>query len=671
MLLLLGVGLSCQKDLNKISTSEWQPDVALPFIQTDISLRNLIQEDSNLHTNNDSLLIYFYQKDSVYSVGVDSLLDLPGSLSDTSSYNMGPLQFETFQIDAAISLNHLMPYFPEAVRDSLEKHNGTENIFPPILLQHVFSYLPEPIAEFNFLTFSDGSFDIELVNNLPVAIQYLRFKLLDVNSGVCLKDVEINELMPGGLHLEQIDLAGQTIGNQMGIQLMSFSSLGSFPETVLINLEDNLLFTLISEEAEVVSGEGILMEQIIISEDRMVEFESEDDAKLEYVSFKEGGFTYTLESGLSVAMDVELRLPSALLDGEVPTQNFHIPAFGYHDGYWGLDQMTMDLSTDPDQAYNRFPVEMVIQILPSSEIVSFDADDQVHTEFHLNNIVFASAIGSLGKRQVDIPKDTVALDLEFLSQLQGDIYLDQPQIHFNYINSFGIPLKLKPELVGYNTLSGASQDLNADTAIVDYPAEPGDIVEGSFAYDKTNSDLVEVMAIRPDQIIYGGTGLLNWNNETNNFVLEDALFSADAEFIIPMVLKSKNLYFTDSVSIGKVENTDIINNGKLVLQVANGFPMEMLFRLVVPDSVTGQILSVVNFDLIEAAAVDEEGKVIGVEESVVLANFPSDFFASLSRANYGLLEVRSQTYNNGNVPVALHADYEMAVSIGFEISLNP
>ncbi len=662
---------SCQKDLNKISVSEWQPEIALPFIQTDISLRNIIKSDSNLQTDNDSLLIYYYQRDSVFSIDADSLLHLPGSLSDTSLYAMGALEFAPIQMAADISLNNLLPHFPEATRDSLVKYNGSQNVFPPFQLLQTFTYLPDPIMEFNFISFSEGYFDIELTNALPVSLHQLRFKVLDVSNNVCLADISLNDLAAGSTTSDIIYLDGKTIGNQFAFQLFSFSSLGSYPDNVLINLEDGLSFNMTSDETVVVAGEGILTEQIIISESTMVEFEADDNEELHYVVFSKGGFTYDIQSDLKVALDVELRLPSALLNDEVPTQQFSIEANGKHQGFWSLEQMSMDLSSDPDQAFNRFPVEMLINIMPSDEIVAFDSADLVYTEFHLSDIGFSSAIGYLGRKSLEIASDTVDLDLDFLGRLQGDIILDRPQIHFEYYNSFGIPLKLQPELLGLNTKTGASQDLNADTVIIDYPESPGEELFGDFDYDKTNSSIVELMAIRPDKIIYSGGGLTNWNDVSQNFVIMDSRFRADAEIIIPMVLKSNNLFFTDSVALGKVDEANAIKQGRLVLQVENGFPMEMLFRLKVPDSVTGQILSIVDFGLIAAAAVDAEGKVLGIKQSVVVANFPSDFFESLRRANHGMLEVSSQTYGSGTIPVALHADYNMGVSIGFEVKINP
>ena len=54
LILILGIS-ACRKDFEKISTSRWNPEITLPFIQTEIQLRDIIPDDSSINTRPDSL----------------------------------------------------------------------------------------------------------------------------------------------------------------------------------------------------------------------------------------------------------------------------------------------------------------------------------------------------------------------------------------------------------------------------------------------------------------------------------------------------------------------------------------------------------------------------------------------------------------------------------------
>ena len=132
--LLLTSNFSCKKDFSKISTSDWKPGVAAPFIQTTIVLSNLFKDDSNLVTQPDSTLIYFYTQDSVFRISADTILNLEEDISEEQLFSLGELYMPQFGFETDFTMNDILPYLDQDVQDSLLKYDGSFYYFPPFQL---------------------------------------------------------------------------------------------------------------------------------------------------------------------------------------------------------------------------------------------------------------------------------------------------------------------------------------------------------------------------------------------------------------------------------------------------------------------------------------------------------------------------------------------------------
>jgi len=673
-LLALVVGafsLSCRKDLDKISASKWQPILAAPFIQSDITMRNIIGSDTNIYTTPDSLLVYFYQNDSVFRLTADSVLQPPDEIVFEHNYSLGAIKVDQEFFDETFTLDEMLNFIDDDIADSIRKYDGTMHLFPPFGLLEPASQIFSPSENYEYLTFSEGILLVEVTNTMPVSFNDIQFKLEDLDFGQLSKSITIPSLAPSETYTDSISLADLTVGNEFGIEFTYFVTPGSFPDEVFIELQQGFVFKLIIKGGEVIAGKGKIDEQKLISDIRMIEYDAPDGEKLFHTVFRQGELDYQFESGLPMDAGIEVKFPSAELDGQIPETEFELKSGETLTENTSVDGLSIDYTTDPDQPYNLFPIDFSILLPPTNEMVIFDSSDNVKTTFVFTKIKLFYADGYFGKKEFTVSSDTTKTDLDFLNQLQGEIILTEPEVKIIYSNEIGLPIKFLPVFIGINTTTDQTQNFDADSITFNAPEQPGETVYGEIKYDNTNSSIVDFIAIRPNLIVYDGGGITNWDEPEFNFIYDTALFIGNAEVKIPMIFKSSFLAFTDTVKISSNETDSHLKEGLLVANVLNGFPLEMELELLVPDSVTGDILETVKFNTIASAPVDESGKVTQPVETEVTGAFDENFLASLKRANQVYVYTRSATYENGTLPVGLYSDYVMKTAIAFQVVVQP
>ncbi len=663
---------ACKKNLNKVSLAKWKPEVTLPFIQTELKLSDILPQDSNLNTLPDSSLYYTYHKSSIFSLNADSILNMfDNSLDTLYNFSLGELKVDTFNIIANYSLNDALPYLDENVKDTLLAHNQSENIFPPFNYSVPFSISTEPVNFYESLTFSQGYIQISVTNSLPVVLNQIIFSVKDDVNNIILKNISIETLAAGESFYDTLYLKGLTLGNRFSFIISNFTSDGSYPDSVYIDLNQGLNFDFKARNLQVIKGKSKIPQQIMFSSSETINFSADNGEKLYQLIFASGKLNYFIQSELHVRVYIELKLPTGLVNGVIPHADIVLPANGAYEDSWNLDNTLLNLNTDTAKPYNRFPVFLGIMILPTDELVTFDSSDNVLTRFSTELLKPAYAKGYFGKKVFNINTDTISINLNFLQRLQGKIILNNPVMKLTYHNGFGIPMKILPQFEAFNTNSGDYVELNLDSIALKYPQNAGDYETSMLQIDKTNSEIVNFMAIRPDEIVLSGGGISNWNDDTLNFIYDTSTLKSDIDVNIPLVLRSDNLQLSDTLQLTANNNGIDIYNAAFKVLIQNGFPFTMHLYLQLNDSTSGNILYTLDIGKIVAAPVNNEGKVIHSVSDSLLINLDNAFFDKLKLANRGIFLAKSSTFSGGSTPVGLFSNYKLKIAIGFTAAFKP
>ena len=670
VILLAIFSTSCRKDLSKVTVSEWNPEFAAPFIKTTIVFSNLFPNDTNLITQEDSSLVYFYVKDSFFNISSDTILEITEQISHEREFSLGELEMEPFGFDNELQMIDILPYLEQSVQDTLLKYDGQQSYFPPFALLESTTLDSEPVENFIDLTFSDGQIIISTTNNLPVSLSNIDFQVIDKLSQNIIAEISIDELASGTQYLDTTNISGLILGNEFSYKINTVSSLGSYPDMVEIDLSKGLVFSFEARDLKIISGSAKITEQLMYSSSEMIDF-GLDPEKLKHIRLSSGTFVYLLNSEMNVGLNVNMKLPSALIDGQVPQSIFDVSPNGEFLNNWDISNMSADLSTDINQDYNILPIEIILSIMPTDEIVTFDSSDKINGVFGLEDLKLAYADGYLGQQEVQISEDTLDLNFDFLSQIEGDLILEEPSLTINYTNSIGVPIQINTEFIGSNSESGQSQSLSVDGININSPESPGDSVQDNIVIDRSNSTIVDFLSIRPDQIIYYGNATVNPEGEGLNFVESSSKLSAGVELKIPLILRADHLTFVDTLGFSATSDTFPIEQGSIKLNIQNGFPFELKMSMVLADSITGEIIDKVTFDDIASAEVDADGVVISKTPSEILVEFSPEFLDNMKIANRIYLEAVTSTFGQCQTPVVLYSDYEIEVTISFSGKISP
>ena len=208
--------LSCQKP--SIEIDNWSPELAMPIINSTITIADLIPEKGTTQYDEDGFIRLKFRNDSIYVLNPDLLL----GITDLTSLN----------IDTAVVLEQLLVSAGESdpLVSLLIEQFDIELPFPEEgqeIIGQPFSIINESLIEpfnFEFDEFSEASFEsglleIEITNNLPISIENVQIQISTGydNPG----NIEISDLLAGASTSQTINLSGLTINNNIDIEVIN------------------------------------------------------------------------------------------------------------------------------------------------------------------------------------------------------------------------------------------------------------------------------------------------------------------------------------------------------------------------------------------------------------------------------------------------------------------
>jgi hypothetical protein len=200
-------------------------------------------------------------------------------------------------------------------------------------------------------------------------------------------------------------------------------------------------------------------------------------------------------------------------------------------------------------------------------------------------------------------------------------------------------------------------------------------VTSTVSFNKDNTDIVELIEMRPSKITYSGgatvnpTGKLGWDN----FVTGESSVVAGLEVEIPFEFRA-NLSLQDTLENPlKLEDSqededfgiDNVESASLHFLINNGFPVEIGFNIQLYDSTADQVLATLDVPvLFPAAPVDANGIVTEPTEDTTSIVITSEFLENLEIADELIVTGSLNTTNSGAVKIltTYTIDFKLGVS---------
>jgi hypothetical protein len=677
---------SCVKeeyDFDKLSTrARINPTLIAPVVYGNLTLENALEEkEDTLVFNEDGTIKLIYGEDSVFSFDVSDVVDIPDPSPETQLVEVGPLMIEDFSHDGFLTLGVMAAGMAPPEGPEIISKDGTNDTFPVVPVQDIGTFSIPAFSHFTYMTINEGTVSMTLTNNWPVEVSLtIGLKNQSDNSPVGA-DFVFNGIAPGASQTQTVDMAGVYISNTLDFDIRDFSSPGSTSNIVPIDLGDRILISLISNDIKASSGLAVIPDQVFYSDTDMVDLDPDPGIEITYVEVETADLNYSLNSGFSEAVVLDFILPSALDGDDTATYQVPLSANGSVVSTISLAGIEADLSTDPLQPYNQLPFIVNIAVQSSGNQILFDLSDNLSVDHQVQNVEFSYLEGFFGQQTYNVDQDTIEIALEgFYEKISGDLIFTNPMVRFPYVNSLGIPANLDVVALGENT-TGDSQALNATPQpIVSMEDRDGPVSEGAVQFDRTNSDIVEVIRIRPHRIIYSGEVLINPGGHTgtrDNFVFGDSQITGGVELELPWNIQVSNLTLRDTVEnplFIDSENDFTLSDLEFVRMYfysANGFPLDAEVILI-PYDMIGDIEKdgIVVPELISAAPVDASGRVTGPSETTITIELTEQNLIDLEQSEDMIILFRFNSTDDGSREVVIYTDYAIDFRLSVETEID-
>jgi len=692
LLVLLGtvVMISCLKD--KYGTKEikldYSPTVALPLIDANVITKDLLEgiDTSVISAGADDVLqVVFHQE--VKSIGLSEFISL-GSQSIKDTIALPPVAVDDITKKDSMALQALSIGSIDFLAS-----DGKSEIISPIAKQSAGSHSIANIGDFTSLTFSKGQLVLDITNNYPMDITNLEFELK--SGSVIIDTLRFPSVAVGETKSDNSDLKGKVLGNSMDLNIISFESPGT-AVAVVINANDQMLFTVKISNAEIIAGQAPIPSQDLVTESFDMDLGLTKGEELQKVKFTEMTMDYTIKYGVQENSSITISLPHASKDGG-PSFSKVIPISPGATATGSLDLAgyTFDL-TAGGTGFNKIKAEIKASIISSGSHVVFDTTQVVSYDFTMGNMKIETVEGYFGKQDITFTDEEVSTGLSD-DELLKSLKLVSPEIKMSFENSFGLPMS-------FDTLrlqaKGGTSDVTVDMekALKEF-SDAGGVKRGTVGsapvksilnVNSTNTNIAEAINAQAKKFVVGGNAVVNPAGNTTGVNKADTTskLSVGLDVTVPMHGTIKGMYVLDTMEL---DFGAIAENAEMIILksvITNEFPLNGEIQMYFADSTRNYLVldSLVQKDGVTAAEeakflsektfmaateVDANGvtkkdasnKFIG-EKKENKFTLTQETLAKLGTSTHIIIRVKISSGNGGTDVMKILSTYNMNIKLG-------
>ena len=677
---------SCQRDLldpNDLDIKV-QPGLQIPVGKVDLTLSDVFKPDSGLiSVGSDQNYRLVYRQDSLLSLDVADLLELPNQSPVAQNFKMGILNLPGFSSDAEIKLSTLSNAItnPAGFATTLNAAHGTNSFVPAIPTQSPGDLSGVSVSSFSTASFHGGSMTLKAVNNYPAAVNATME--IRTTAGATLMTFPLGAISAGDSASSTVSLAGLTVPNQMRVVLTSFSSPGAgtplVPATyVPIDTGSALEITMTGSNLQVYNAVAQTQTQQIVDDTIKVGFGATAGVKVREIAFDQGGFNFSMNSGLPETLSLTLAFPSSNPGGTPISQTIVLPAGQTVTGSISLAGSTLDFTSNPAQPFNELPIRYSASLQSSGQLVTLDSSASIAMSFTLVNVDFAYVKGFFGQDLISIPADTIDLDLEILNKLGGSITFVQPALKIPVVNSVGVPITLTLNMASIDPQGGV-HPLGAPATVLPYPtaAQFGQTITDTVVFDKNNTTIVDFLSLPKDLFTFSGQVSVNADTVatgTDNFITSTSSIFGDVLMELPFYFTASGIGFKDSIDVQVLKDAFApeigVSEGTLIIGSINTLPLDVNVNLNFYD-VNNVLIHTEPLPLLESGVVDPNTGLV-TQATNFVTRLTMDVFdiPKIYQATTLEIEAVLETTSAGTVPVKLLSNANLQLEIAVQVELN-
>lgn len=668
---------SCMKDNFELKEKfskdiEWNPSLALPIAEADMTLANLAKErqDTLEHisekklgygTNDDDKVIQFrYVIDTARTVDV---MHLPTLKPYTRTVKLKPVEISDVAFPIGfVSVEDLLKdnfksedyqEYVDAVNTNPmsvnvgEKSANNEHLYPigdvpDDIKAAITAYLDKEINisdVFEYILLRSGKITLSCFSSSGLNF-YCDVVLSSKNSNGDLVEFgtfDFSEypswISMGGPHKRAIEADSSYLNSEF---YFSFRNLriGQASNVAMIEDLSHQRISLLLEMKDLVAVSGKAYVPLQELQDTIREWitihdEDAQSRQLHNVLIDQGAFHYEIESTMGIATELTAEFPTVDSAGVTPMRK-SAAMTNEHPTYsndWNMAGCNLDLTANPDQPYNSLPVTVDYKVHTTGGMLEFDTSQYIKvTVTNTDSIRFAYLEGNLRQFDQDIFSETLDFDLkDYLGEFMSveSLVLYDPKVNITYDNPVGIAGDLELNLVGKDD-KGNSVDLfggHQNKWRVVRPscdsARQGLAASSGIYINKSTSNIIDFVKMMPKKIDYSGIFHVNsdFPNESSilNCVSNKGKAKLGVSIELPLNLSAKNFVLQKDVDLDMSQLGDLsmVEKVRLYINTEHQLPVNSTLTISLMDTTKAgpnQLLGTLDIVVLEAAQT-ENGKV--------------------------------------------------------------
>lgn len=403
-------------------------------------------------------------------------------------------------------------------------------------------------------------------------------------------------------------------------------------------------------------------------------FSSPNQLEVDKAIYKRGRVSVAVQSDHVGPVDLTVSLPQATKDGQPLT--IHFPFEG------PTESPFFDIIFSENEGIYVDMPGYVLEPVDGDIFLKYDARDINGERLILDTILlysediyFGYLEGFLGQSTHRGSQDTIEIDF-FDNWIQGDVYFEEPEIFINIENSFGMPARSSIDTFDILTADGLRKKLVStfidDTGIdFPYPTEVGEVATKTFAFNKDNSNIDEVLGSRPIALDYKVDAIMNpdQNTDIRGFITDSSYYNIQVEVDLPLYARASGFAVTDTFEVDFSDYNDA-KKAELKIISDNGMPLDIDAQIYFLNSEKEAVDSLFlrPEKIVAAAPVDNTGNVIAPTTETFLVPINENQFNRIRSATLLALQTNFSTSGGGNISVRAEAGQELNVRMGMKIT---
>lgn len=673
LLLLLfwsGLQLSCDTELFEIDklsqNTGLTPSLQLPIAQAEIQLNSFLDRlDFDVDYERDTYAT-IYISDTIQrllEISIEDVYD-PTELSAEveSSYILSPVELE----DTTNDFNRI------SMSQATQLPDGTTTVIPPFQSTIVLGTIDMYNEPYRSARFFDGSIAFTVTNEFPMDAD-VRILLYDENDqlitssetfSVAKNTSEMSSIQIDGLTISKILEARLEIQSPGSIQPITTDSQSQFIDTQF-NLSDASVDQLVLNQAESFNYTFSTSVQLDESGDISLAqmFLEESIMKLEFVNQIDHPIELHISSDDLTVDGQPLQLQYTVL-GNDQTQVFSED----------LKNTGIKFTSDPATGNSQFSIHYDLTLnLQPGDMLEANLDIRYNASFEV--VDFEYVYGKFTTKQ-HMVSDSIMINQK-LSELYDKVNVVDPKLTFTAHNGFGVPLEFAYTTFGKRNNGSKFEFVSDnDTQLIDSAAELYEVASSEWFYDKSNSNLDELISFIPDdKLDIDATLDVNPNAVNDNFLHDESEFWIDIYAETPLHFNINNVKILDTLTIDSPIDTsdlDQILEATLHFDYRSELPLEVQLRTQMIDTLSKNVFFELGQLLLNPAPVSTSGEVTEPATGRMSISLTQDEITDLADVN-GIpfeLTVSSSEPETKDAKISANSTIELKVQVEVKIDLD-